>query len=498
MRIKQSSWLLIALITIMGTVSMLFAVPITILHTNDSHGAYIPRTIKSGDKIAYLGGYETLDYYLKQERKKAPRSIYLDAGDQQTGSVFASMPYDGVIGGAVIKAFNMLELEATVFGNHEFDYSYENTINLRELATYPFISTNLRSQYGTTIGLPYQIIKRDSLKIGIMGLTMTDLAERVKRENVKDIQIQPYKQAVDMYLDKLDAETDLIILLTHLGYEADSLLATTLDNRVDLIIGGHSHVQIEEPWPVNGIYIASAGSHLEMLGKLELDVVADRIASIKTTLIPLWQPEVLPQTKLSNFVRGIADSLETELGKTIATLPQTWQPNKFEETTVSRWMAEALKSEYQEAYKPDLAIINNGGLRKVIPAGPVTLKDMHELIPFGNYVVLFSCYGRDLLTMDELNKRNAQEKPYDIVQTGAKGWTTQICKGGHGHEKQIYEINGEELDPNKVYRIVSHDYLLGQWDKYLGFEPFDVQETGELILDAMIRQVKLQYGNSKE
>jgi 2',3'-cyclic-nucleotide 2'-phosphodiesterase (5'-nucleotidase family) len=476
----------------------LFAVPITILHTNDTHGAYIPRAIKSGDKTAYLGGYETLDYYLKQERKNAPRSIYLDAGDQQTGSVFASMPYDGVIGGAVIKAFNMLELEATVFGNHEFDYSYENTIKLRELATYPFISTNLRSQNGTTLGNPYQIIKSDSLTIGIMGLTMTDLSERVKRENVKDIQIQPYKQALDVYLDKLDEETDLIILLTHLGHEADSLLATTLDNRVDLIIGGHSHVQIDEPWLVNGIYIASAGSHLEMLGKLELDVVADHIASIKTTLIPLWQPEVLPQTKLSKFVRTIADSLETELGKTIATIPVTWQPNKFEETALSRWMAEALKSEYQEAYKPDLAIINNGGLRKVIPAGPVTLKDMHELIPFGNYVVLFSCYGRDLLVMDELNKRIAQEKPYDIVQTSAKGWTEKPCPGGHGHQKPFYDIHGINLDPDKLYRVVSHDYLLGQWDKYLGFEPFDVQETGDLILDAMIRQVKLQYGNSKE
>lgn len=484
--------ILLSLLCILCLATSVFAVPITILHTNDTHGTYIPRAVKS----TQVGGYEVLDYYLKQERSKAPRSLYVDAGDQQTGSVFASLSYNGAVGGAVVKTFNMLGLDATTFGNHEFDQSYANTIALTDLATYPYVSTNLRSQYGTPIGLPYQIIKRDSLNIGIMGLTMTDLADRVKRENVKDLQISPYKQAVDKYLDELDAQTDLVILLTHIGFEADSLLATTLDNRIDLIIGGHSHVQIGEPWQVNGIYIASAGSHLEVLGKLELDVVSDRIKTIKTTLIPLIKPLELPETRLAKFVNGIADSLETEMGKVIATIPETWSPNKFTETAVSRWMANALQAEYANPYKPDIAIINNGGIRKVIPAGPVTLKDMHELLPFGNYVVLFSCYGRDILAMDEYNRKIAIDKPYDIVQTSATGWVNKPCKGGHGHNKDIYEINGAELVPDKVYRVVSHDYVLGQWEKYLGFKPFDVQETGDLILDAMIRQVSAQYGRN--
>ena len=57
-----------------------------------------------------------------------------------------------------------------------------------------------------------------------------------------------------------------------------------------------------------------------------------------------------------------------------------------------------------------------------------------------------------------------------------------------------YTVNGEPLVPERVYRVVSHDYVAGQWDKYLGFKPFDVSDTGELILDAIIRQVDKQYG----
>jgi len=495
MRPNQTPKLLITFIGIITITTMLSAVPIRILHTNDSHGAYKPRTIKSGDKTSYLGGYEALEHYLNQERQNAPRSLYLDAGDQQTGSIFSSIDYDGAFGGAVIKAFNLLNLDAATYGNHEFDVTPANTTKLTKLAKYPFISTNLQTKKGKPLsGVPYTIFTLDSLKVGVMGLTLTELPEKVKLQNVEQLNILPYKKAINKYLKKLDKQTDLIILLTHLGYEADSLLATTLDSRVDLIIGGHSHVQIPQPWQVNGIYIASAGSYLEVLGKLDIDVVNDRIASLKTEMIPLWQPQSLPQTPLSQFVSCLADSLDVEMGKVIATIPEAWKPDKFKETVVSRWMAEALKAEYAELYKPDLAIINCGGIRKSIPAGPVTMQDMNELLPFSNYIVLFSCYGRDILTMDEYNQRIAAEKPYDIVQSSAKGWISQICKGGHGHDKQIYEINGKELEPDKIYRVVSHDYLLGQWDKYLGFKPFDVQETGDLILDAMIRQVKLQYG----
>jgi 2',3'-cyclic-nucleotide 2'-phosphodiesterase (5'-nucleotidase family) len=473
----------------------LFAVPLTIFHTNDTHGVYTPRVLKSNAKTAELGGYATLEYYLNQERQKAPRSLYLDAGDQQTGSIFAALKSDGAIGGAVIKVFNLLALDASTFGNHEFDQSPENTQRLIELAHYPFISSNLVLEKGQPLGgVPYRIFSLDSLKVGVMGLTLTELPEKVKRENVDQLTILPYKQAIDKYIDEVDRQSDLVVILTHLGYEADSLLATILDDRTDLIIGGHSHVQIDEPWQVNGIYITSAGSHTEILGKLELEVANDRIASYKTTLIPLWKPAALPKTTLNKYVQGIADSLETEMGKTIARIPVDWKPDKFAETAVSRWMAAALLAEYREAYKPDLALLNCGGFRKNLSAGEITLKDMHEMLPFGNYVVLFSCLGRDLLAMEEINQKHAVEKPYDIIQSSAEGWKTSKGWFGLGKAKQHYYLNGKKLNPNKLYRVVSHDYVAGQWDKYLGFEPMNLQETGDLILDATLRQVIKQYG----
>ncbi|MBP9037872.1 MAG: bifunctional metallophosphatase/5'-nucleotidase, partial [Candidatus Cloacimonas sp.] len=131
-----------------------YAVPITIFHTNDTHGAYLPQNSKNGK----IGGYTNLEYYLNAEREKASRSLYLDAGDQQTGSIFASQKYNNAIGGAVIKVFNSLNLDATTYGNHEFDYSLNNTIKLRKLANYPFISTNILDESKKPFGeIPYKI-----------------------------------------------------------------------------------------------------------------------------------------------------------------------------------------------------------------------------------------------------------------------------------------------------------------------------------------------------
>ena len=76
------------------------------------------------------------------------------------------------------------------------------------------------------------------------------------------------------------------------------------------------------------------------------------------------------------------------------------------------------------------------------------------MLPFNNNVVVFSCYGRDLLAFDELNAQHAIGKPHDICER------TQL----HRHDPLA----------QLLYRVVSHDYVAGQWDKYLGFKPFDV------------------------
>ena len=448
-----------------------------ILHTNDSHAAYEPARNN-------IGGYRALEYHLDEARKEAEYSLWLDAGDMQTGSIFSSLNYDGLQGGAILEVFSMLNLDAAALGNHEFDISESHARSLVENADFPFLCANILDPDGSSFGTAkYQIFNKGKLKIGVIGLTIESLPERVKAENVQNLNIIPYTQAIDSVLEEVDEASDLIVLLTHNGWEADSLLATQLDDRIDMIIGGHSHLALSQAAIVNGIYILSAGSHLQYLGLADLKVKRDRISEFTNRLIPLSQAPQDYQSNLSGFMETTIGDLERELATVAGTLPFAFQVDKFNITKGSLWVANALKNQYPQA---DLAMINNGGLRKNLPAAPVTLRDLHEYIPFGNSVVMFSCTGQDLLNAQVLNRQIMANKPFDIMSLSESSWLNDDAKA--------LKIGNQDLVLDRVYRVVSHDYILSQWDKYLGFEPFDIYETGDLFLDAIIQQVKLQFG----
>ncbi|MCB5287271.1 MAG: bifunctional metallophosphatase/5'-nucleotidase [Candidatus Cloacimonetes bacterium] len=454
-----------------------------ILHTNDSHAAYQP----SRDGI---GGYEALEYHLDEARAEKSPHLYLDAGDMQTGSIFSSLMYDSVQGGAVLEVFKRLDLDAATPGNHEFDLSYNHAKSLMEKAEFPFYSANLLDADGASFATaPYGIFQKGKLKIGVIGLTIESLPERVKPENVAPITILPYTQAIDRIIAEVDAQSDLIILLTHNGWEADSLLATQLDDRIDIIVGGHSHISIPEPTQINGIYMLSAGSHLSYLGVADLKVKKDRIIQFNNYLQPLSQAPDEYVSELAPFLEQTIGELEKSLSKVAGILPFDFKVNKFQPTEGSFWVANALLAEYPQA---DLAMINNGGLRKHLPAGAITLKELHDYIPFGNTVALFSCSGQDILSAYARNISIAQERPYDIMTVSSPSWFSQ--ESSTSNESSAFMIGNEKLDPQRIYRVVTHDYIISQWDKYLDFQPQDIDETGTLFLDAIIRQVQLQFG----
>lgn len=493
MNIKQFRLLgLIALLAL-----PLGALPLRLLYTGDTHGAYQAREIEAGR--LWLGGYLALEQYLTQERAYAPRSLYLDSGDQQTGTVFASLVADGVHGGAVIDVFNRLGLDAATLGNHEFDFSYSNTRNLVRRAEYPFLSTNLIDQCtGLSVGRePWIVLERAGLRVGILGITLELLGEKVKAQNVASVDILPAKAAIGKHLDALDAASDLIVILSHQGFEADSLLALSLDHRVDLIIGGHDHIALDTPRLVNGIYLLYSGARLELLGEADLEVENDRVVSLTNTLIPLTLSNPQTATPLADFLAEKTRRVEEQMARVLGVIPEDWIPDKYASTSLSRWIAASLREEYRGIYRPELAVINNGGLRKLIPAGEVNLRDISELLPFNNTVVVFSCYGRDLIAFDELNARHAIDRPHDICEMAGLSYDAEIIKADDLPWQNRYRVNGAPLERDRVYRVVSHDYVAGQWDKYLGFQPFDVYDTGELILDAMIRQLESQYGRAE-
>ncbi|MFD1096544.1 bifunctional metallophosphatase/5'-nucleotidase [Salegentibacter chungangensis] len=223
---------------------------ITILHTNDVHSHIEPFGIDDA-KYPNMGGVARRATLVEQIRKENPNTLLLDAGD-----IFQGTPYFNFYGGELeFKLMSKLKYDAATIGNHDFDNGIDGLYAQLPHANFDFISSNY--DFSNTImdgkTKPYNIFMKDGVKIGIFGLGI-ELEGLVSKKNYKETKyLDPIETAQEMTrILKKENNCDLIICLSHLGYEYDSekisdlkLARATQD--IDLIIGGHTHTFLEKP-----------------------------------------------------------------------------------------------------------------------------------------------------------------------------------------------------------------------------------------------------------
>lgn len=225
---------------------------ITILHTNDVH-SHIDVFPKSHSRYPNLGGLARRAVLVETVRKENANTLLLDAGD-----IFQGTPYFNFYGGELeFKLMSKLKYDAATIGNHDFDNGLNGLYAQLPHAKFELLCAN----YDFTNTLmnghtkPYQTYIRDGIKIGVYGLGI-QLSGLVTKQLYKEtVYLDPYEIAVDAERILKDEEKcDLIICLSHLGYQYDSrenrpddvtLAAKT--SHTDLIIGGHTHTFLDKP-----------------------------------------------------------------------------------------------------------------------------------------------------------------------------------------------------------------------------------------------------------
>ncbi|QXP78366.1 MULTISPECIES: bifunctional metallophosphatase/5'-nucleotidase [Winogradskyella] len=225
---------------------------ITILHTNDVHSHIDPFGPEDG-RNANKGGVARRATLVESIRKENPNTLLLDAGD-----IFQGTPYFNYYGGELeFKLMSMLKYDVATIGNHDFDNGIDGLYNQIPHADFEFVSANydFSNTVMDTHVKPYRIISKDRIKIGIFGLGI-ELDGLVGKDMYKEtVYHNPIEKAQDMSrILKEEESCDLVICLSHLGYEyknspnkvSDISLARATKN-IDLIIGGHTHTFLPKP-----------------------------------------------------------------------------------------------------------------------------------------------------------------------------------------------------------------------------------------------------------
>ena len=247
-----------SLLTLIPTVDLLAGElnstkKITILHTNDQHSRIEPFETSSDERTSNKGGFARRASLIHKIRQEESNVLLLDAGD-----VFQGTPYFNFYGGELeYKLMTKMGYDASTIGNHEFDNGLIGIHNQLPHAGFDIICSNY--DFSNTIlegkFKPYQIYKKEGIKIGVFGLGI-ELEGLVGKDMYEETKyLNPIETAQEMTrILREEKQCDLVICLSHLGYEfknepekvCDIYLAQKTSG-IDLIIGGHTHTFLLEP-----------------------------------------------------------------------------------------------------------------------------------------------------------------------------------------------------------------------------------------------------------
>lgn len=433
---------------------------LTILHSNDLHGDFLAEKVDA----QLIGGVSMLSGYVGKVRQEEQNTIYCIAGDMFRGSVIDS-EFRGI---STIEIMNMLAPDVVTIGNHEIDYGIAHLLFLEKCAKFPIINANLHiATNNARLFKSHYVMEIDGMKILFIGIVTESVLSMAKKEvlvgNLLDVHdaVTEITRICNAYQG---LDIDCTVLLTHIGFEEDKLLAAQLDPElgVDIIIGGHSHTLPEKPEEVNGILIVQAGTGTDQIGRfdLEIDTENNCVHGVHWTSIPITDEFCPRDLALERILNRYKVLTEEKYSRVITRLKrQMTHPSRNRETELGGFLADILR----RSLKVDVMLVGSGSIR-TSEMGPIVLfSDLTECLPYDNSTVVLWVTGAQLQKMILYMLR-------DEVWEGVHSEFFQFSEGMRvvyhkaSHRFKEFSLYGEQIEDEKIYKIGLQDYF------YMNFE----------------------------
>ena len=432
------------------------AATLRILYVNDFHGFAEP--YKSVGSQEVLGGAAYLAYEVNKLRKEKP-SLLLAAGDMIQGNSWANLSK----GKSSIALMNLMHFDAMVVGNHEFDFGQKVLTKRIAQARFPVLAANVE---GFKDGLkPWVIKKIKGVKVGIIGVVTPDTPESTHPRNVAGLKFLPPAVAVQKYLPLLKKKTDLVIVLSHIGYQADRRLAAQVPG-INVIVGGHSHTKLIQPAVVGHTIIVQAWEHAKALGVLDLTLKDGKIEKFSGHLEMIKPVPGRKDQAVARLVKKYENRVNQVLGQKIgvAEVDLDGEHVRQRETNLGDFLADI----FRKTAGADAAIINGGGIRTSIPKGEITFKEVYAVLPFNNYLVAIKLTGKQIKEALEHGVSGVEEGAGRFPQVSGISFTYSRQAPPGSRVKEI-RIGGAPLDPKKEYVVATNDFMAAGGDGYQAF-----------------------------
>ena len=494
-------------------------VELQLLALNDFHGQLEPvPSTSSGSRLPGFGleGFGGSEYLATQVRRleaasKQKNTVTVAAGDLIGATPLLSAAFHDE---PAIEALNLIGLDYASVGNHEFDEGPAELLRIQNGGCHPvdgcadpdlpfqgadfqYLSANaFVTATGQPLLPPYAVHKVQGVKVGFIGMTLEGTPSIVTPSGVAGLRFTDEAETANRYAAELRKQgVETIVVLLHEGGTqvnatdvdgcngpngANSLngpiaqIVPLMDDAIDVVVTGHTHQAYN--CVLDGKVVTSASS----VGRLvtDIDLTIDRrtgdVLTAKADNVPVSRTVAADpaQTALIARYRELLGPVAGRVVGTAATAipggPTSAAPSG--ERPLGNLIADAQLAA-TTGVGAVAALMNPGGVRADLDAGPITFEEAFSVQPFGNLLTTITLTGAQLdcvLEQQFVNGRSTVLQPsasltYTRTRSAATGTTAAPCSG---QQVSGIRINGTPVDPAVSYRITVNNFLADGGDGF--------------------------------
>lgn len=524
-------------------------IPVQLLAINDIHGGLQTTgkfvmdqtTVNNAGGLARLGGY--LDQSQQQFAQKNPGgvTVRLQSGDMVGASPANSALLDD---GPTLAALKAMKIQVGVLGNHEFDHGIDqylaetqgktpstanlkNQLQVQAINDYPFANTKMKMLIANVIDKatnkiptgyrPYTIQKvvdkktKQSVRVGYIGILNTNLPGIAKNYKLLD-----EATTIAKYGRVLRAKgVKAIVVLGHTGAVTqnckttgdavnDIKKLTKIDphNSVDVFFAAHSHQYADGV--VNGIPVLQAGfqgkGYSEVTGTLNAKTKDFDKQGLKALVKPVYSLADDPGSTFKNdqtfyTITDIINSANSRVAPIINTPVGSVEGGKTisndlsatKESAAAYVVVDAQRNvANKEGHKTDIAVTSNDSIRSAMNvdgAGKVTLGTLYDMQPYGNSQPIVEMTGQDII--DLLNEQYTKSQLYFLQLSGLTYHFKSATNGDQIAEVSDVQVDGQDINVNGTYRVLTNDYLSTAGDGYQAFAKGKIVDNAGQDIDLL-------------
>ncbi|XP_030568582.1 apyrase isoform X2 [Drosophila novamexicana] len=482
--------------------------PVSLIHINDFHARFEPTDTSGGicdEGEECVGGYARTVHMVRRllEEQRDHNPIYINAGDSFQGTLWYNIGRWNV----TQEFLNMLPADVMTLGNHEFDHGVEGVVPFLKTINTSMLVANMDSAHEPTMDGLYErslILERGGRKIGLIGVilettdTLANTGKLIFRNESDTIREEA------RLLQEQGA--NIIIVISHCGYDVDKVIAANAGDVIDVIVGSHSHTFLytgDPPGPDKSrgdyptqvihssghrVLIVQAGCYAKYVGNLTV-YFDDNGDVLDFEGAPLYMGPDVPEDEavlkaLEPWKEVINREGQVVVGRTMVDLTKSDCSDR--ECNLGNFFCDAMIHTFtgltpfnQSAWtNVSIGLAATGGLRMALLRGNLTYAHMVNMSPFENKLIAYNLPGRKLIEaleygVSKINLENGVTSSYIMLQVAGLKVTYDYTKPVNSRVVSVLARCAdcdvpiyEPLEPAKIYRIASPDFLQGGGDGF--------------------------------